>query len=126
MISIGSFFAERAKASTTRDKQFRQPAFLATSFDQKVAQTFIARSKMPSRVLWKVRIDREKKCLHVNLVQKSNVENEQEYLFAPYSAFTVEKATKRAGTANDPHVIELLAVHDNKAAPVNLRLAPWS
>eukprot|EP01046_Picozoa_sp_COSAG06_P035772 COSAG06_NODE_3879_length_4809_cov_2.508705_3_plen_82_part_00 len=81
---------------------------------------------MPSRVLWKVRIDREKKCLHVNLVQKSNVENEQEYLFAPYSAFTVEKATKRAGTANDPHVIELLAVHDNKAAPVNLRLAPWS
>ena len=66
------------------------------------------------------------RCVHVNLVKKSNVPGEEEYLFAPYSAFTVVAATRRAGTAEDPHVIELMAVHDIMAAAENLPLAPWS
>ena len=35
--------------------------------------------------------------------------DEREYLFAPYSAFSVLSATWNAGTKDDPHVIELLA-----------------
>ena len=107
-------------------RAFRQPAYLATSFSRSVAADFIARSTMGSKVLWRVRIDPERRCLHVNLVEKSNVPGEEEYLFAPYSAFTVLSAKWRAGTAAEPHEVELLACVDNKAEPENLPLAPWS
>ena len=42
------------------------------------------------------------------------------------SAFTVTAATWGAGTDADPHVIEMLAAPDNKAAREDLPLAPWS
>lgn len=42
----------------------------------------------------------ERKCVHVNLVKRTNVDGEQEYLFAPYSTFTVMKALWGAGTGN--------------------------
>jgi hypothetical protein len=83
---------------------------------------------MPSKIRWLIRIDPERKCVHVNLVKRTNVEGEQEYLFAPYSAFTVLSSTWSAGTAADPHVVELLAAVDNKdpTYPEDLPLAPWS
>ena len=49
-----------------------------------------------------------------------------QYLFAPYSAFTVVSATWNLGTSLDPHVIELHAAVDNKEEPEDLPLAPWS
>ena len=73
-----------------------------------------------------MRIDAERKCVHVNLVKKTNVPGEEEYLFAPYSAFTVLSSTWNAGTTAEPHVIELLAAVDNKEEPEDLPLAPWS
>jgi hypothetical protein len=81
---------------------------------------------MAAKVLWIVHIDPVLKCVHVNLVTRSNVPGEQEYLFAPYSAFTVISSKWGAGTNEDPHVIELSAAPDNKAAPEDLDLAPWS
>ena len=78
-------------------------------------------------VLWcQVRIDAERKCVHVNLVKKTNVPGEEEYLFAPYSAFTVLSVRWNAGTVAAPHEIELLAAVDNKAEREDLPLAPWS
>ena len=44
--------------------------------------------------------------MHVNLVNKTNVPGEEEYLFAPYSAFTVLSARWNAGTAAAPHAGE--------------------
>ena len=64
--------------------------------------------------------------MHVNLVKKTNVPGEEEYLFAPYSAFTVLSARWGAGTVAAPHEIELLAAVDNKAEREDLPLAPWS
>ena len=84
---------------------------------------------MPSKVRWLVRIDPINKCHHVNLVRATHVAGEVEYLFAPYSAFTVLSAEWNAGTTAEPHVIELLAAVDNKdrqEAPEDLPLAPWS
>jgi hypothetical protein len=107
-------------------RQFRQPAYLATSFSIGVADSFISRSLRPAKIRWLIRIDPDRKCLHVNLVKRTNVEGEQEYLFAPYSAFTVLSATWNAGTEADPHVVELLAAVDNKEEPEDLPLAPWS
>ena len=64
--------------------------------------------------------------MHVNLVDRTNVPGEEEYLFAPYSAFTVLSVSWNAGTDAAPHVIELLAAVDNREAPEGLPLAPWS
>ena len=66
--------------------------------------------------------------MHVNLVTKRvpGLPDEQEYLFAPYSAFTVLSVRWNAGTDASPHVIELLAAADNKEAAEDLPLAPWS
>ena len=47
-------------------------------------------------------------CPHANLVTNRAaglVDDEWEYLFAPYSAFTVRRTTWKAGTTADPHVI---------------------
>ena len=52
--------------------------------------------------------------------------DEQEFLFTPYSAFTVQRAEWNAGTEEHPHLIELQAAADNKAEPEDLPLAPWS
>ena len=65
-------------------------------------------------------------CYYVNLVTRTNVPGEEEYLFAPYSVFTVVKVHWHAGTDADPHIIELLAAVDNMAEPEDLPLAPWS
>ena len=75
-----------------------------------------------------MRIDPVRKCVHVNLVTKRvpGLPDEQEYLFAPYSAFTVLSARWNAGTVAAPHEIELLAAVDNREAPEDLPLAPWS
>ena len=86
------------------------------------------RSREPVKVRWLVRIDPVRKCRHVNLVTKRvpGLPDEQEYLFTPYSVFTVLSASWNAGTAANPHVIELLAAVDNQEAPEDLPLAPWS
>ena len=81
---------------------------------------------MPSKIRWLVRIDPDLKCVHVNLVKRANVPGEEEYLFAPYSVFTVLRSTWNAGTTADPHEVELLAAVDNKGEPEDLPLAPWS
>lgn len=107
-------------------KHFRQPAFLATSFSPDVAKNFIRMRGGDDCVLWTIRIDPERKCKHVNLVAKTNVDGEQEYLFAPYSAFAVLTVSWNAGSIDEPHQIELLAAVDNKDEPEDLPLAPWS
>lgn len=84
------------------------------------------RSTMASKARWLVRIDPVRKCHHVNLVHNTHVAGEDEYLFAPYSVFTVLSSTWNAGTTADPHVIELLAAVDNRAEQERLPLAPWS
>jgi hypothetical protein len=109
-------------------REFRQPAFLATSFLESKADEFIRRSAMPVKAKWFIRIDPERKCRHVNLVtmRVPGLPDEQEYLFAPYSVFTVLSARWGAGTDADPHVIELEAAPDNIGPSEDLPLAPWS
>ena len=124
----GGGFDDRYRDFFVAGREFRQPAFLATSFRESTADFFMSRSTMPAKVKWLVRIDPERKCRHVNLVTKRapGVPDEQEYLFAPYSVFKVLKATWRAGTDADPHLIELLAAPDNIGPSEKLPLAPWS
>jgi hypothetical protein len=65
----------------------------------------------------------------VNLVEKTNVDGEDEFLFAPYSVFTVVSVTFPASgkpTASNPIVIVLQAAIDNKEEPEDLPLSPWN
>jgi phage tail protein X len=124
----GGGFDDRCRDFFVAGREFRQPAFLATSFSEETARKFLRMRGDGDCVLWLVRIDPERKCRHVNLVTKCvpGLADEQEYLFAPYSAFTVLNASWKAGTVDDPHAIELMAAVDNKAASEDLPLAPWS
>ena len=129
LIFRGGGFDERHRDFYTANKKFRQPAYLATSFSKDVAKIFMGRAaKGQAKMLWLVRIHPVRKCVHVNLVTKrvAGLGSEQEYLFAPYSVFTVREVQWRAGTTDEPHVIELLAAPDNKDEPEDLPLAPWS
>ena len=129
----GGGFQNKYRDFFAEGRRFRQPSFLPTSFSKKTAQLFLARSTEESKVLWIVRIpsprdDGSPGCDHVNLVTKRvpGLPDEQEFLFTPYSVFTVEHAEWNAGTTERPHVIELKAAADNKAEPDDLPLAPWS
>ena len=118
---------ERLVCACVRAVHEIKQAFLATSFAEGVADSFIARvpAEFP-KVKWRIRIDPSRKCVHVNLVKRTNVPGEEEYLFAPYSAFTVLSVAWNAGTDASPHEIELLAAADNREAREDLPLAPWS
>lgn len=125
----GGGFDDRHRGFFIQGKAYRQPAYLATSFSQQKAMEFMRRAgRSPQRVIWRVHIDPVLKCEHVNLVRKvaPGVPDEEEYLFAPYSVFTVRTVAWRRGTVDDPHEIDLDAAPDNQGPPEDLPLAPWS
>ena len=118
-------------------KKYRVPGFLATSFSQEVAESFMtwADRRGEPCVLWIVHVVPEgessnaRKCMHVNYVTRSEAENEQEYLFAPYAPFTVREVREGLGIPSKPHVIILdagLDSRDYEEYPATLPLAPWS
>lgn len=103
---------------------YRVPGLLATSLAEGVAFGFLFRAFQESGrkpvVLWRVHLDRRGpsdfryRCKHVNLVRHSNVAGEEEYLFVPYSVFTVEAVLWRRGDDREPHVIDIRAAVDNR------------
>jgi hypothetical protein len=107
-------------------QKIRIPSFVATSASRAVADGFMARSDKQSVIRWLIRFD-PAGCVHVNLVTRRvpGLRDEREYLFAPYSAFTLQAVRWGAGTMSDPHQLELLAAVDNKAESELLPLAPW-
>jgi hypothetical protein len=92
----GAGFDDAYRSFFVAGREFRQPAYLATSFSLDVANQFLRRSTMASKARYLVRIDPEEKCVHVNLVKKTNVPGEEEYLFAPCESATT------LGTTNCP------------------------
>lgn len=94
-----------------------------------MADTFIARATGPAKIKWIVHIDPagehnpELRCKHVNYVANTHVAGEAEFLFTPYSVFTVRSVTWSADTS--PHRVVLDAAVDNKLEREDLPLAPW-
>ena len=126
----GGGFDDRFKGFFTVGKKYRVPGFLATSFSEKVADDFIGYSSMKATIKWVIKFDprgREQmpfRCKHVNLVDKTHVPGEEEYLFAPYSVFTVDEVTW-ASDPDESHRVVLLACIDNQREPTDLPLCPW-
>jgi ubiquitin len=115
-------------------KQFRVPGFLASSFKEEVAYRFLymkfAEGKTP--VKWIIELDPrgraslQFRCKHVNFCENSDVPGEEEFLFAPYSVFTVLSITVPSSPSDDdPVIVRLLAAVDNIKEAEDLPLAPW-
>lgn len=111
-------------------RKFRIPAFLATSTSKRVAKKFCARISGIDVCIWTIHLDERGKkdpmyrCKHAALVDNTLVKGENEYLFAPYSVFTVTSLTV-SSKAENPHKIKLEASIDNRKESESLPLAPW-
>ena len=114
-------------------QKYRVPGYLATSFSEGVAYVFLynkfAEGKTP--VKWIVEMDPRGrddpvyKCKQVNFVD-TNTLGEEEFLFAPYSVFTVLEVHVPASPSDeDPVVVRLMAAVDNLKEVEGLELAPW-
>jgi len=109
---------------------FRVPGFLATSFLKQTSLEFLARAAGKSRCLWRILLDPRGKTQaqyrvkHVAVISKTHVEGEHEYLFAPYSVFTV-KSVEWGDGDETPHQITLESANDNQKFPEDLPLSPW-
>lgn len=111
-------------------KEYRVPMYLATSTNKGIClRIFCQRAAKASclpPVLYTVLIDPEAHCAHVNYVKKTNCPDEREFLFVPYSVFTVVDAKwKDHPTWLDPHEVILQAAPDNHLCPEELPLARW-
>jgi len=119
----------------TAGKKYRVPMFLATSFNEMTAYGFWYRKfdEGQTPVHWVIHLDPAgqhnlmKRCKHVNLVSGSNVDGEEEFLFAPYSVFTVISVhVPPRPTDADPILIHIMAAIDNRHEAEDLPLAPWA
>ena len=116
-------------------KVYRVPGFLATSFSEDKAEEFLYRAHVLAghpAIKWVVHLDargatqHKYRCRHVDLVRHSNTPGEEEFLFAPYSVFTVKEAQWSPHATDDtPHVVHLEAAIDNNKESMELPLAPW-
>jgi hypothetical protein len=132
----GFMDTEATRAFFVPGRKYRVAQFLATSFDLPVARGFIARVThspvVNASVLWKVKLDPDRGCDHVNLVEETHVPGESEFLFSAYSAFEVVRATWSGTPQNPdpatPHELTIRAAVDNAndpSFPEDLPLAPW-
>jgi len=106
--------------------EFRAPMYLATSDDLQVAQGFLRDNSDPENgVLWVIELNDCYKCKHVNYLDGvSTCKGESEFLFPPYSPFTVKAV--EPPTSSSPMKIVLEAAVDGKTASESLPLSPWN
>ena len=106
------------------DAKIRMKTFFATSTKKATAAKFISPCTLPWRVLWTVRFDPDYSCLNVNYLETvTTIAGEHEFLFPPYSVFTIKKVER--DDTRGMHTIEIEAAFDNKAEPLELEVAPW-
>lgn len=128
----GGGFRRRFRAFFNRllGQKYRVPAFLATSNKMSVAATFANKVKNHPRVIWCIKFDPRGEAQvkfrvkHMTFVEKSLIANEGEYLFAPYSVFTLQ-SVEWSEVQEIPHKLTIVAALDNKQEDENLPLTPW-
>ena len=115
-------------------KRYRVPMFLSTSSSKDKAVEFMRDRGGPDMVLWEFRFHSSGQCRHVNFINRHdgslgsnpNLAAEDEFLFSPYSAFTVVSVVwTDAPSVASPNRVVLQPEIDNKDAPDDLPLAAW-
>ena len=80
--------------------------------------------------MWRITLDPrgvlnpEYRVRHMGFVSKTLVTGENEYLFVPYSVFTLVSVKWSAEVAK-PHQFTIQAARDNKQEDERLPLCPW-
>ena len=90
----GGGLPDEHRSFFTVGKKYRTTRFVATSFRRSVAERFVSRRPDPAvnkAILWTVRFHRTDRCMHVNYLQDLSALDESEFLFPPYSVFTVRE-----------------------------------
>ena len=112
-------------------KKYRVPAFLATSDKRGVAVAFVFKSdNTHPRAMWRITFDprgkdhAEYRVKHMTFVSKTLIASEHEYLFAPYSVFTLV-SVKWSSQLIKPHEFTIRSALDNKKEDEHLPLTPW-
>jgi len=116
----------------TSGEKFRVPMYLATSTEALVADKFLLSSAIARPdaipVKWIIHLDPEEKCHHTAFI-KGAVDNEFEFLFVPYSVFSVLRCDVLNADSPPNHrhpiVIELFAWPDNSRENETLQLSSW-
>lgn len=121
----------RAFFRKIKGKKYRVPGFLATSDSRTVASGFAFKAdKTHPCAMWRILFDKrgkdhpEHRVQHMTFVSKTLIKGENEYLFAPYSVFTLS-SIQWSDDVRKPHEFTVRAARDNKNEDENLPLAPW-
>eukprot|EP00039_Didymoeca_costata_P005973 m.86303 g.86303 ORF g.86303 m.86303 type:complete len:435 (+) comp13052_c1_seq2:325-1629(+) len=122
----------------TVGKRYRARGFLASSFSESIARQYCQdvwdeHDQAYESVLYVIHIDpfgkydRTKLCKNANILKKSLNEGDTEYIFTPYSVFTVGIVHISPDPCpTTPHVIHVQAALDSALEPLDLPLAPWA
>ena len=113
-------------------KKYRVPGFLATSVRREIAAAFAFKADKtnPSHpsAMWRITFDPrgkehpEYRVKHMTFVSKTLIPGEREYLFAPYSVFTLVSVK---WSVHDTIKFTIRAARDNKEEDECLPLTPW-
>ena len=112
-----------------KGKQCRAPGFLVTSSDPAVASGFASADPEHPCASWRFEFDRrgetdaEYRVRHMAFVSKALIPTEEEYLFAPYSVFTL--VSVKWSATRGPHKFILQPAIDNITEDESMPLAPW-
>lgn len=127
----GTSFDDTHRSFFRKNVKYRAPGFVASSLSRTIAGTFIF--KVPSGVStveWCILVDPrgatdfKRRCRNASYVAKTHLNGEGEYLFAPFSVFTVRKV-KWNEDPLESHSITVAAAVDNALEPDDLPLSPW-
>ena len=135
------------KSFFTVGKKYRAPMFVATSFSEKVAvNRFLMGLPPPADgqtpplqepTLWRFHLNgnlpESERCMQANFIGErtdGTVRGEEEFLFSPYSVFTVRAVSWHGEPLVDEyvtqtHVVDVDVASDNKREPLDLPLTPW-
>lgn len=107
-------------------KQIRVPMNLATTKIKDTALGFMNNYSYPEsapKVLFQFKLDPHERCDHVNCLESLTlVPAEQEFLFPPYSCFTIVSVEVQGAIT----LITMKVEPNNKACPEDIPVAPWN
>jgi len=123
----GAGLPDSQQLDFTANKKYRCPMYLATSKNRDTSLDFCRRIGIDQKpILYTIHLDPKYKPYHVNYVERTQVAGEDEFLFVPYSVFTVVSVDWKANpTWKSPHEVHILASDDNALEPEDLPLVTW-
>ena len=115
---------------------FRFSACVASSLKEAKAIFFMELGEKNSggkvAVMMRIRVDPRGllhpsfRCQHAHLVELSMFPDEFEYLFAPYSLFTIFSVTNASGSIRDPYIVTLDAALDHVGFAEDQPVSTWA